>query len=333
VGDQAAIAAEGLTKRFGEVRALHGVDLELGAGGVLGLLGPNGAGKTTVVRILATLLAPDGGRARVCGLDVVTQAAAVRRVIGLSGQYAAVDPYLTGTENLRLVGRLCGLTRAAARSRADELLDRMDLTAGARRQARSYSGGMRRRLDVAASLVGRPPVLFLDEPTTGLDPRGRLALWELLGELTAEGTALLLTTQYTEEADRLADTIAVIDHGRVITTGTPGQLKARAGADRLELRAPPGADPEQLAAAIAPLASAPPAIDAATGRVVLLVSDGPAVLADLAGRLAAAGLSIAGLTLRRPTLDDAFLAVTGRPAPERSPAQLTSPAGHATSAG
>ncbi len=243
---------------------------------------------------------------------------------------AAVDPYLTGRENLRLIGRLSGLSRAAARRRADELLERLDLTAGAARQARTYSGGTRRRLDVAASLVGRPPVLFLDEPTTGLDPRGRLALWQLLGELTAEGTALLLTTQYTEEADRLADTVVVIDHGRVITTGTPGQLKTRAGADRLELQAPPGADPRRLAAAVAPLASAPPAVDAA-GQIVLQVSDGPAVLADLAARLAAAGLSIAGLTLRRPTLDDAFLALTGQPAPERSPgAAVTAPAAHAT---
>jgi ABC-2 type transport system ATP-binding protein len=326
VTGEPAIVAEGLTKRFGEIRALDGVDLELRAGGVLGLLGPNGAGKTTVVRILATLLAPDSGRAQVAGLDVITQAGAVRRVIGLSGQFAAVDPYLTGWENLRLIGRLCGLSRVAARGRADELLERLDLTAGAARQARTYSRGMRRRLDVAASLVGQPPVLFLDEPTTGLDPRGRLALWQLLGELTADGTALLLTTQYTEEADRLADTITVMDHGRVIITGTPGQLKARAGADRLELQAPPGADPRPLAAAVAPLASSPPAADAA-GQIVLQVRDGPAVLADLAARLAAAGLSIAGLTLRRPTLDDAFLAITGEPDPEPGPAAITSPDG------
>jgi len=325
VGDQAAVVTEGLAKRFGEVRALDGVDLEVPAGGVLGLLGPNGAGKTTLVRILATLLAPDSGRARVAGLDVVTRPAEVRRVIGLSGQHTAVDPYLTGRENLRLIGRLSGLSRAAARGRADELLERLDLTAGAARQVRTYSGGTRRRLDVAASLVGRPPVLFLDEPTTGLDPRGRLALWDLLGELAAEGAALLLTTQYTEEADRLASTIAIIDDGRVIATGTPGQLKAHAGADRFELRSRPGTDSRRLAAVMAPLASAPPAIDAA-GRVIVQVSDGPAILADLAARLAAAGLPIADLTLRRPTLDDAFLAVTGQPATGRGPDAVTSPA-------
>jgi daunorubicin resistance ABC transporter ATP-binding subunit len=313
VGDQAPIMAEGLTKRFGQVRALEGVDFELPPGKVLGLLGPNGAGKTTTVRILATLLAPDAGRARVAGLDVVRQAAAVRRVIGLSGQYAALDPYLTGRENLRMIGRLCGLGRSAARQRADELLERFDLTAAAARLARTYSGGMRRRLDVAASLVGRPAVLFLDEPTTGLDPRGRRTLWQLLGELTAQGASLLLTTQYMEEADRLADRVVVIDQGRVIATGTPGELKAQVGGDRLEIQALPGEDPRQLAGALADLGSGPPAVDAAAGRIVLPVSDGPAILADLATRLAASGLGIADLALRRPTLDDAFLALTGQP--------------------
>jgi ABC-2 type transport system ATP-binding protein len=314
VGDQAAIVAEGLTKRFGQVRALEGADFELPAGRVLGLLGPNGAGKTTTVRILATLLAPDGGRARVAGFDVVRQAVAVRRMIGLSGQYAAVDPYLTGRENLRMIGRLCGLGRSAARQRADELLERFDLAAGAARLARTYSGGMRRRLDVAASLVTRPAVLFLDEPTTGLDPRGRRALWQLLGELTAQGTGLLLTTQYMEEADRLADSIVLIDQGRVIATGTPGELKAQVGGDRLEVEALPGEDPRRLAGALAPLGTGPPAVDATAGRVVLPVSDGPAILADLAARLAASGLGIADLALRRPTLDDVFLALTGQPA-------------------
>ena len=279
---------------------------------MLGLLGPNGAGKTTAVRILATLLPPDGGRARVAGLDVVTQAAAVRRVTGLSGQYAAVDGYLTGRENLQVIGRLYGLSRAAARRRASELLERLDLADGGGRPVRTYSGGMRRRLDVAASLAGRPAVLFLDEPTTGLDPRGRLALWQLLGELTAGGTAVLLTTQYTEEADRLAGTITVLDHGRVAVAGTPAQLKQRAGGDRLELRARPGDDPARLAAALAPLACGPPAVDHAAGMVVLPVADGPTVLADVAARLAAAGLGITSLALRRPTLDDVFLALTGQ---------------------
>ena len=314
-GGQPAIVAEGLTKRFGAVRALDGVDLELATGKVLALLGPNGAGKTTTVRILATLLAPDAGRARVAGFDVVSQAAAVRRLIGLSGQYAAVDAYLTGRENLRMIGRLYGLARQAARRRAEELLERFDLLDAAGRRAGSYSGGMRRRLDVAASLVAAPPVLFLDEPTTGLDPHGRIALWQLLGELTAQGTSLLLTTQYMEEADRLADAIVVIDKGRVVATGTADQLKARVGGNRLELHAPQGNDPSDLARALDGLGSGPPTVDAAAGRVVLPVDDGPALLPELATRLAASGLRVADLALRRPTLDDVFLALTGHPAP------------------
>jgi daunorubicin resistance ABC transporter ATP-binding subunit len=232
---QPAIHAEGLVKRFGDVQALAGVDLEVPAGAVVGLLGPNGAGKTTVVRILATLLRPDAGTARVAGLDVARQAAAVRRVVGLSGQYAAVDGYLTGRENLRMIGRLAGLRIAAARCRAEELMEAFELGAAADRTARTYSGGMRRRLDVAASLVTAPDVLFLDEPTTGLDPRGRIGLWRLLGGLTAQGTSLLLTTQYLEEADRLADRIIVMDSGRVIAAGTAAELKAQLGGDRLEL--------------------------------------------------------------------------------------------------
>jgi ABC-2 type transport system ATP-binding protein len=310
---QPAILAEGLSKRFGAVRALDGVDVELATGKVLALLGPNGAGKTTIVRILATLLAPDSGRARVAGFDVVAQAGAVRRLIGLSGQYAAVDAYLTGRENLRMIGRLYGLGRHAARRRAEELLERFDLLDAAARLAGTYSGGMRRRLDVAASLVAAPPVLFLDEPTTGLDPHGRIALWQLLGELTAQGTSLLLTTQYMEEADRLADTIVVIDKGRVVATGTADQLKARVGGDRLELQARQGHDPSDLARALAGLGSGPPTVDVAAGRVVLPVDDGPALLAELATRLAASGLRVADLALRRPTLDDVFLALTGHP--------------------
>jgi ABC-2 type transport system ATP-binding protein len=274
MGEQPAILAEGVGKRFGAITALDQVDLTVPAGTVLGLLGANGAGKTTIVRILATLLRMDTGRATVAGYDVARQARVVRRLIGLSGQYAAVDAYLTGRENLRMIGRLAGLSRTAAGRRADELLERFDLTGVAGRTTRTYSGGMRRRLDVAASLVSRPAVLFLDEPTTGLDPRARIGLWRLLGELTAHGTTLLLTTQYLEEADRLADTIVVLDNGQVIAAGTPAQLKARVGGDRLELQLPPGGDP---------------------------------------ARLAANHLEVADLALRRPTLDDVFLTLTGTP--------------------
>jgi ABC-2 type transport system ATP-binding protein len=320
VGDQPAIVAEGLSKRFGQVRALEGVGFEQPAGTVLGMLGPNGAGKTTTVRILATLLSPDGGWARVAGLDVVERAAAVRRRIGLSGQYAAVDPYLTGRENLQMIGRLYGLARRAARHRAGELLERFGLAQAAGRQARTYSGGMRRRLDVAASLVAQPPVLFLDEPTTGLDPHGRIALWQLLGELTEHGTSLLLTTQYMDEAERLADSILVIDRGRVIANGTPDELKTRVGGDRLELQATPGADPRPLAQALAGLGTGPPVVDSRAGRVVLPVTDGPQVLGELASRLATSDLRVADLALRRPSLEDVFLALTGQPGAGATPA-------------
>ena len=309
----AAIITEGLGKRFGPVVALDGVDLELPAGRVLGVLGPNGAGKTTLVRILATLLKPDQGRARVAGFDVAQHPAAVRRRIGLSGQYAAVDPFLTGQENLVMIGRLYGLTRRQARRRAGELTGQLELADAAGRLVRTYSGGMRRRLDVAASLLAAPPVLFLDEPTTGLDPYGRLALWQVLGELTAQGASLLLTTQYIEEAERLAAMIVIIDHGTVIASGTPGQLKAQAGGDRLDLQSPPGQDPRRLAGALAALGTGEPAVDAAAGRVVLPVADGPGILPEVAARLAAAGVQVSGLALRRPTLEEAFLALTGRP--------------------
>ena len=308
----AAIVAEGLGKRFGPVLALDGVDLELPPGVVLGLLGPNGAGKTTTVRILATLLKPDRGWARVAGFGVAEHPAQVRRLIGLSGQYAAVDPFLTGQENLIMIGRLYGLTRRQARSRAAVLAGELGLDDAARRLVRTYSGGMRRRLDVAAGLLAAPPVLFLDEPTTGLDPHGRLALWQVLGGLTAQGTSLLLTTQYIEEAERLAGMVVIMDHGKVIARGTPGQLRAQAGGDRLDLQAPPGQDPRQLAAALAALATAEPVIDAAAGRVVLPVAGGPGILPAVAGRLAEAGLHVDALALRRPTLEEAFLALTGR---------------------
>jgi daunorubicin resistance ABC transporter ATP-binding subunit len=316
-----AIAAEGLGKHFGPVVALDGVDLELPAGGVLGVLGPNGAGKTTLVRILTTLLKPDQGRARVAGFDVAQHPQAVRRRIGLSGQYAAVDPFLTGQENLIMIGRLYGLPRRQARRRAADLISRLELADVAGRLVRIYSGGMRRRLDVAASLLAAPPVLFLDEPTTGLDPRGRLALWRVLDELTAQGTSMLLTTQYIEEAERLAGMIVIIDHGQVIASGTPGQLQAQAGGDRLDLQSLPGQEPRQLAAALAALGTAEPAIDAAAGRVVLPVADGPGILPEVAGRLAAAGLHVSGLALRRPTLEEAFLALTGPPPSRTQPPQ------------
>src|SRR5215216_7971255 len=237
-----AIVVEGLEKSYGSVRALGGVDFTARTGSVLGLLGPNGAGKTTAVRVLTTLLEPDAGSARVAGLDVVRDAAALRAQIGLAGQYAAVDENLTGVENLEMVGRLYHLGRAQSRQRAEELLERFELTDAAKRPAKTYSGGMRRRLDLAAALVARPPVLFLDEPTTGLDPRSRLSLWETIEGLVAEGTTVLLTTQYLDEVDRLADRIAVIDHGRVIADGTSDELKDRVGGERLEVHLEPGAD-------------------------------------------------------------------------------------------
>jgi daunorubicin resistance ABC transporter ATP-binding subunit len=311
VADRSAIAAEGLGKRFGAVQALDAVDLDVASGAVLGLLGPNGAGKTTLVRMLATLLPVDAGRAWVGGFDVAREPGKVRRVLGLSGQYAAVDPYLTGRENLTMIGRLSGLSRRCARTRADNLLGMFALTAAAGRTLRTFSGGMRRRLDVAASLVAAPPVLFLDEPTTGLDPRGRRDLWRLLGELREGGTTVLLTTQYLDEADRLADTIAVLDAGHVIATGTAQQLKSRVGGDRLELHVAAGQDSRALARALDGLGSGPPAIDADTGAVTLPVTDGPTVLPELAARLAATGVSITDLALRRPTLDDVFLTLTG----------------------
>ncbi|HEU4541926.1 MAG TPA: ATP-binding cassette domain-containing protein [Jiangellaceae bacterium] len=310
-----AIVAERLVKRFGAVEALAGVDLEVPAGTVLGLLGPNGAGKTTVVRILATLLPPDAGTARVAGLDVVGQAAAVRRVIGLSGQFAAVDGYLTGRENLQMIGQLSGLGRTRSRQRADELLDAFDLGEAGDRVAGGYSGGMRRRLDVAASLVAQPRVLFLDEPTSGLDPHGRIGLWRLVAELARQGTTVLLTTQYLEEADRLADSIVVMDAGRVIASGTADELKAQVGGDRLELEAAPGADPSTVLAAVAGVGSGPPTHDPDTGRVVVPVHNGPQVLADLAVALAATGVGVASVAIRRPSLDDVFLTLTGQPLP------------------
>jgi ABC-2 type transport system ATP-binding protein len=317
---RAGITVEGIEKRFGSVHALKGVDFVVPPGTVLGLLGPNGAGKTTAVRILTTLLRPDAGRATVAGYDVVTDAQALREVVGLAGQYAAVDENLTGRENLTLVGRLYHLARAEARRRADALLERFELTDAAQRPVKTYSGGMRRRLDLAASLVGEPQVLFLDEPTTGLDPRSRLGLWEMIAELVGEGTTLLLTTQYLEEADRLADTIGVIDLGRLIAMGTADELKAKVGGDVLHVTL---ADRDQTAAAAEALAAFgadQPHVDLATASVSVPIRGGAGLLPAVVRQLDDAGIELADLALHRPTLDDVFLALTGRPAEEEAPA-------------
>ena len=307
-----AIVVERLQKAFGTVRALDGIDLTVPQGTVLGLLGPNGAGKTTVVRILTTLLAPDGGHAEVAGFDVVRDAVRLRSAIGLAGQFAAVDEMLTGRENLELVGRLYHLGRAEARERSADVLERFDLVDAADRTVKTYSGGMRRRLDLGASLVGRPVVLFLDEPTTGLDPRSRIGLWEVIEQLVDRGTTLLLTTQYLEEADKLADAIAVIDHGRVIAEGTADELKSQVGGDVLELVVVRREQLRDALTAISPLTCGEPQLDEDTGQVRVPVKGNATVLAEAVRHLDAAGVAIADLALHRPTLDDVFLALTGR---------------------
>ncbi|MEU7990987.1 ATP-binding cassette domain-containing protein [Streptosporangium canum] len=309
-----AIQAEGLVKRYGETRALDGVDLLVPQGRLLGVLGPNGAGKTTAVRILATLLRPDGGTASVGGFDVARQAHQVRSLIGLTGQYAGVDETLTGVENLVMIGRLLELSRADARARAAELLERFELTHAGGRAAKTYSGGMRRRLDLAASLVGRPQVLFLDEPTTGLDPRSRTELWSVVRDLMADGVTVLLTTQYLEEADQLADDIVVFDHGRVIASGTSDELKATTGAQVLEVRP---LRPDHLDLVVQVVADVIAEVPTVTGgKAVASVRD-PAVVPAIVRRLDDLGVVASELSLRKSSLDEVFLALTGHPAEDR----------------
>ena len=306
-----SIIAENVVKHFGDIKALDGVSIAAETGKVLGLLGPNGAGKTTLVRILTTLLKPDSGSVSVGGLDVLRQKQRVREIIGLAGQYAAVDEILTGRENLVMVGRLYHMSRRAARQRAAELLAQFALTEAADRSVKTYSGGMRRRLDLAASMVARPNILFLDEPTTGLDARARIAMWDTIRELVSDGTTLLLTTQYLEEADELADQIVVIDHGRVIAEGTADQLKANMAADFIDITV---SNPQQTAQAsqlLQPLSDESPHTDEQRGHVSIAVESGAQSIAEVVRLLDAQSVSIAELNLRRPSLNDVFLSITG----------------------
>ncbi len=310
-----AITAEGLVKLYrsgkANVRALDGLDLDVEEGTVLGLLGPNGAGKTTTVRILSTLLRPDAGHATVAGFDVVHEAAKLRSVIGLSGQYAAVDENLTGRENLSMFGRLYQLPSATANSRAAELLEQFELTDAAERTVKTYSGGMRRRLDLASALIGEPRLLFLDEPTTGLDPRSRLSLWGVIRGLVESGTTLLLTTQYLEEADELADRIAVVDHGKIIAHGTATELKRSVGGERIEVDVPHDADLAAVAEVLRHEGDAEPVIEAEASRLTIPAKDGAQSLIRVIRGLDEAGIAIDDIGLRRPTLDDVFLSLTG----------------------
>jgi ABC-2 type transport system ATP-binding protein len=307
-----AISAQGLVKSFGDVKALNGIDLEVEQGSVVGLLGPNGSGKTTIVRILTTLLRADSGTASIGGFDVQSQPDDVRSVIGLTGQYAAVDQYLTGRENLELFGRLFHLSKRDAATRADELLERFSLSDAADRGIKGYSGGMRRRLDLAASLIGRPSVLFLDEPTTGLDPRSRQGMWDVIQSLVAEGTTVLLTTQYLEEADQLASSIVVLDHGNVIAKGTSDELKNQVGGDRIELVVSNAADSLRAATVLAPFSSGQATVDEDAKRILVPVAGGSNAIVDAIRALDEASIAITDIALRRPTLDDVFLSLTGR---------------------
>jgi daunorubicin resistance ABC transporter ATP-binding subunit len=314
-----AIEAHDIHQTFGDVVALDGLDLQVEEGTVFGLLGPNGAGKTTLVKILSTLLVPTSGRAAVLGHDVVAEPLAVRRRIGLAGQFAAVDEELTGRENVEMVGRLYRLPAAEARSRAGELLERFGLSDAADRRVSTYSGGMRRRLDLGASLVGRPPVILLDEPTTGLDPRTRQELWSTVDELRRDGTTVLLTTQYLEEADRLAQRIAVIDHGRVAAEGTAAELKARIGTEVLVVRVAPASTPDAVAALAGLCTGDEPIVDASAGEIRLPVAD-PRASAEAVRRFDAHNLALASIEVLQPSLDDVFLTLTGRPAEDEKEA-------------
>ena len=309
-----AVFAEGLVKHYKNVKALDGLDLRVPQGSVLAVLGPNGAGKTTAVKILTTLIKADAGRAEVAGIDVFAHPGEVRRRIGVSGQYAAVDEYLTGFENLDMIGRLYHLGRRRSQARARELLTQFDLDDAGDRPAKTYSGGMRRRLDLAGALVADPPVLFLDEPTTGLDPRSRTDMWEVIKRLVSRGTSLLLTTQYLEEADLLADNIIVVDHGVVIAEGTADKLKAQVGGERLEITVSDASRLDQARELLQPLAIGPVAVEQHQRSLLVPVTGGAAVLADALRRLDAERIAVDDIGLRRPTLDDVFLILTGHTA-------------------
>jgi oleandomycin transport system ATP-binding protein len=319
--NQVAISAEGLVKKYGTTTALDGVDLSVPTGSVLGVLGPNGAGKTTAVRILATLLSPDAGHATVGGYDVVREAARVREIVGLTGQYASVDEDMSGRRNLVMIGRLLGHSRPQSKARADELLERFELIEAGDRIAKTYSGGMRRRLDLAASLVGNPSILYLDEPTTGLDPHARNGVWDTVRNLVLDGTTVLLTTQYLEEADALADSIMVFDKGKVVASGRPAELKAQAGRQSIDVRPAEPGHLERVAAIVAESVGVRPTVDVVNALVSAPVTDG-SVLPVVVRRLDEEGIAVTELALRLPSLDEVFLALTGHAAEEENAAVL-----------